>query len=123
MTTESTFNYFDDEIAIDWIIKPDIPIKLWQQYQYAFERINTYLKDTTQFIPLSTIRHKSSMLSAYYMHTYQTFNIDQFRFTYCLKQIEETSWSQDSPLVTTYLLTANQMGLYAMIQALIAEDK
>lgn len=123
MSTGSTFNYFDDDIAIDWIINPDQPIKIWQQYQFAFERINTYLQDTTQFIPLNTIRHKSSMLSAYYMHNYQTFNIDQFRFTYCLRHIEEASWSQDTPLVASYLLSANQMGLYVMIQALIVEDK
>jgi hypothetical protein len=122
MSTGSTFNYFDDNVSVEWIINPDQPIKLWQQYQFAYDRLDQYLQDTSQFIPLDSIGHKSVMLSAYYMYTYQTFNIDQFRFTYCLRHIVD-SWIENDIMLVEYMLGANQMGLYAMIQTLMSEDK
>ena len=105
-----TFNYFDENVSVEWIIKPEQPIKLWEQYQFAFDIIQSYINDEITFIPIDMIKHKSAMLSAYYMHNNMTFNIDQFRFTYCLKQIEETLWSQCNNIVSKYLLSANQMG-------------
>lgn len=111
----SETNYFDPTVDIRWIMTNTVTLS--QQFTYCLEECNKFIADNTYPIQLDTIRHKCSMLAAYYMFTHQTFNIDIFRLTYCLRHIED-NWFENNLDIVAYLLYAVTFGIEEMINTL-----
>jgi hypothetical protein len=111
-----TINYFDPTVDIKWIIT-NPSILLSQQFTYCLDECNKFIADHSYPFDLDIIRQKCSMLAAYYMYTNQTFSIDIFRLTYCLRHIED-SWKTNDMEIVTYMLYAVTFGIQNMIQTL-----
>ena len=111
-----TINYFDSKTDIKWIMNQS-NILLSEQFTFCLEECNKFVADNTYDLQIDLIRHKCSMLAAYYMFTNKTFSIDIFRLTYCLRHIED-HWKENDLDIVSYLLYAVTFGIQDMINTL-----